>query len=171
MYLNALIHIFNQKIIVKRNDFLKQHDTIDTRIYLIKTGSLKISIYQEDEEQIVRFGYAGDLIVALDSFINDKRSDFMIQAIKKSEVWFADKRDFFNFIYSSKVNTELYIRILEDLVLQQIEREKDLLLISPKERYQRVLHRNPKLFQIIPHKYIANYLRMTPETLSRLKKY
>ncbi|WP_317127531.1 MULTISPECIES: hypothetical protein [Chryseobacterium] len=60
--------------------------------------------------------------------------------------------------------------ILEDLVLQQVEREKDLLISAPKERYERVLKRSPQLFQQIPDKYIANYLRMSPETLSRLKK-
>lgn len=51
-----------------------------------------------------------------------------------------------------------------------MERERDLLIESPKERYLRVFKRNPKLFQIIPNKHIANYLRMSPETYSRLKK-
>jgi hypothetical protein len=58
---------------------------------------------------------------------------------------------------------------LEDLVVQQLEREKDLLINAPGERFERVLTRSPKLFQEIPNKYIANYLRMSPETLSRLK--
>ena len=65
---------------------------------------------------------------------------------------------------------KLWIAILENLVQQQMDREKDLLIDSPLERYNRVLKRSPKLFQEIPHKYIANYLRMSPETLSRLKK-
>ncbi|MEO0734297.1 MAG: Crp/Fnr family transcriptional regulator, partial [Bacteroidota bacterium] len=34
---------------------------------------------------------------------------------------------------------------------------------------RRVLARSPRLFQEIPAKYIANYLRMTPETLSRIR--
>jgi len=54
--------------------------------------------------------------------------------------------------------------------LQQMERERDLLTSSPMERYLRVKDRSPQLFQEIPNKYIASYLRMTPETLSRLKK-
>jgi hypothetical protein len=71
---------------------------------------------------------------------------------------------------SNPENMKLWINILEDLVLQQIEREKDLLINSPRERYERVLKRSPKLFQEIPNRHIANYLRMSPETLSRLKK-
>lgn len=64
----------------------------------------------------------------------------------------------------------LYNQLLEQLVLQQMEREQDLLINSPEERYRRVLQRSPQLFQEVPHKYIASYLRMTPETLFRIKK-
>ena len=80
------------------------------------------------------------------------------------------KQQFIDFVNESSENQQIWISMLEDLVLQQIEREKDILTNSPKERYNRVLKRSPQLFQEIPNKYIANYLRMTPETLSRLKK-
>ena len=49
-------------------------------------------------------------------------------------------------------------------------KEIDILTNPPKERYERVLKRNPQLFQEIPNRHIANYLRMSAETLSRLKK-
>ena len=74
------------------------------------------------------------------------------------------------FIYRDENNLKVWTKILEDLVIQQIEREKDLLVSSPKERYERVLRRSPILFQEVSNRHIANYLRMTPETLSRLKK-
>jgi len=67
-------------------------------------------------------------------------------------------------------NRNLWTTILENLVIQQMEREIDILTNSPKERYQRVLKRSPQLFQEIPNRHIANYLRMSAETLSRLKK-
>lgn len=67
-------------------------------------------------------------------------------------------------------NRSVWSRMLENLVVQQLEREVDILTASPKERYERVLARSPRLFQEIPGRNIANYLRMSPETLSRLKK-
>ena len=59
--------------------------------------------------------------------------------------------------------------MLENLITQQMEREVDLLIESPAERLKRILERSPNLFQHVPLKYIANYLRMTPETLSRIR--
>ena len=67
-------------------------------------------------------------------------------------------------------NKDLWKKLLEAFVIQQMERETDLLTTSPEARYQRILKRSPQVFQEIPHKYIASYLRMSPETLSRLKK-
>ena len=80
------------------------------------------------------------------------------------------KATFMNLIESSDENIKVWHIILGDLIFQQMERERDILTSSPLERYKRVLARSPQLFQEIPNKYIASYLRMTPETLSRIKK-
>lgn len=162
--------IFEEEIFLKRNEYLKFQNTVDTNIYFIKSGSLKISIMNGFDEQIIRFGYDHNIIVALDSFISNGNSEYIIQAIKKTHVLVAKKKDFIEFINLNKENSNFYIQLLEELILQQLEREKDLLLESPKERYETVLKRSPQLFQFVPHKFIANYLRMSPETLSRLKK-
>lgn len=155
---------------LKRNEFLKTSGTVDTNVYFVEKGSLRLFIEDEGEERIIRFGYQGNIIVSLDSFLSGKASDFYIQAIKASTLKVASKKDFYGFVNSNQENLKFWNSVLEDLVLQQIEREKDLLYSSPKVRYERVLKRSPKLFQEIPNKYIANYLRMSPETLSRLKK-
>ena len=162
--------LFQSEKTIQRYEYLKIKDETDTNIYFIENGSVRIFIMDEDEERNIRFGYSGNIIVSLDSFLSGRSSDFYIQAIKKTTVKIASQKDFNEFMRSNPENMKLWINILEDLVLQQIEREKDLLINSPRERYERVLKRSPKLFQEIPNRYIANYLRMSPETLSRLKK-
>ena len=72
-------------------------------------------------------------------------------------------------VNESAESLQQYIVLLESLVTQQIDRGIDLLIPSPTERLKRVLQRSPNLFQEIPLKYIASYLRMTPETLSRIR--
>jgi CRP-like cAMP-binding protein len=160
----------SEKIIsLERNDFLKLKGSVDTNLYYVISGSLKVFVINECEEQIIRFGYKGNLIAALDSFLTGKSSDLYIQAIKKTTVKVITKFQFEVFIRQEK-NRDWWIKLLEDLVLQQMEREIDILTHSPKQRYQRVFRRSPQLFQEIPNRYIANYLRMSAETLSRLKK-
>lgn len=161
--------LFTRTIQLKRGDFLKQAGSIDTDIYFIQSGSLRFYLIDEGEERIVRFGYAGNMMAALDSFLTGKPSDFYVQAIRKTVVKIISKVDFDRWVSAENSRQEIWKNILENLVVQQLEREKDLLVSSPKLRYERVLRRSPKLFAEVPEKYIANYLRMTPETLSRLK--
>lgn len=162
--------LIDREMTVERNAFLKTAGSIDTDIYFVEEGSLRVYILDENEERTIRFGYQNNILVSLDSFLTEKPSEFVIQALKKTRVKVIPKKAFMEFIYRDENNLKLWTKILEDLVIQQIEREKDLLVSSPKERYERVLRRSPILFQEVSNRHIANYLRMTPETLSRLKK-
>lgn len=167
--MKEIIQLSTKEITLERNEFLKVKGSIDTNLYFIESGSLRIFVLDEYEEQTIRFGYQGNLIVSLDSFLTRKPSDLFIQAIKKTLVKVVTKQQIDNFL-GIESNRNLWIKILENLVIQQMEREVDILTNSPKKRYERVLKRSPQLFQEIPNRHIANYLRMSPVTLSRLKK-
>lgn len=164
------VNLWDKKVLLKRNEYLKVAGTIDTNLYYILSGNLKISIVNDCEEHIIRLGYKNNFITALDSFISEQASEYYIQAIKNSELKVVSKQKYLDFINQNTENRKLWNTALQNIILQQIEREKDILITSPKERYKRVFHRSPILFQEVPNKYIASYLRMSPETLSRLKK-
>lgn len=167
--MKEIVELSEKTITIDRNEFLKVKGSIDTNVYCVESGSLRIFVLDDYQEQIIRFGYKGNLIVALDSFLTGKPSDLYIQAIKRSVIKIVTKSQITRFIETDN-NRMVWVNILENLVLQQMEREIDILTNSPKERYERVLKRSPQLFQEIPNRHIANYLRMSPETLSRLKK-
>ncbi|WP_282087338.1 Crp/Fnr family transcriptional regulator [Aquimarina algiphila] len=155
---------------LEREEYLKTANNINTNLYFISEGSLRVFYVNDKEEHTLYLGYKKSLITALDSFFSNKVSQLEIQALKKTKVDFISKDDFMKFMMSNPENLSLWYAILEELIYLQTEREIDLLISSPAERYQRVLQRRPELFQEIPHKYIASYLRMAPETLSRIKR-
>jgi CRP-like cAMP-binding protein len=167
--LNAM-SLWQGQILLQRNEYLKYPGTKDTRIFLIQSGSLRMFINDESEEHTIRFGYEGNLIAALDSFFTGKPSALSIQALRKTRLSYMPGEHFNAFIKNDDEARTLWLQILQGLMVQQLEREVDLLTSSPLDRYRRVLERSPQLFQEIPNRHIASYLRMKPETLSRLKK-
>lgn len=167
--MKSIADLSTKTISFERNEFVTVKGSIDTNAYYVESGSLRVFVLDNEEEQTIRFGYKENLIVPLDSFLTGKPTEYYIQAIKKSVIRVITKKQFSAFIAEDE-NRDLWPAILENLVVQQLEREIDILTDSPKARYQRVLKRSPQLFQEIPHRYIANYLRMSAETLSRLKK-
>lgn len=159
-----------QTIELSRGDYLSQAGERNQDVFLINDGAVHAYLLNDGEEQSIRFGYKGSVMVSIDSYYSGAPSNLYLQAIRKSNISRFSSTDLKQILETNAEYERLYSVALENLVLQQHEREIDLLCSSPAERYKRVLERSPAVFQEIPAKYIASYLRMTPETLSRLRK-
>src|SRR5690606_12921943 len=84
--MRELISLSTKSITVARNDFVKLAGSVDTHVYHVEEGSLRIYVLDGEEDQIIRFGYNGNLIVCLDSYLTGQPSNFIIQALKKSKI-------------------------------------------------------------------------------------
>lgn len=155
---------------IERNDFVSQPGEVERYFYYVEEGALRVFFLTELEEITIRFGYKGSIMTSLPSFFTEQPTIFYIQAIRKCKIRVMEKKRFFEFVRQEPFRMQQYELFLQSLVTQQIEREIDILTYSPIERLRRVQERSPHLFQEIPSKYIASYLRMTPETLSRIRK-
>ncbi len=153
-----------------RNDLLIAQGEVEKYLYFIKEGAVRVFFSDGENENTIRLGYQGNVLNALPSFMNGQPSLIGIEALKKTIIQRAKKEDVLQVIASSAEIQLTWTHMLEQLFLSQFEREIDLLTQSPEKRYKRVLARSPQVFQEIPAKYIADYLRMSAETLSRLKK-
>jgi CRP-like cAMP-binding protein len=153
-----------------RGEFLLRAGMVERHAYWIEEGAVRAFRISEHEEQTIRFGYRHSVIASLPSFFDGSPSGIYLQAIRKTRLRRIPKQAFLDFMQATPRRRAAYQALLEGLVVQQLEREIDLLTQSPVARYERVLARSPQLFQEIPARYIASYLRMTPETLSRIRK-
>ena len=155
---------------VARNEYLTVAGDLNTQLYFVESGSLRVFIEDEHENHTIRFGYQQSFLTALDSFLKEVPTVFHIQALKKSRLKVISKAKFLEWVHASQEHQLLWNKLLEEFVYQQLVRENDLILYTPQKRVERVLKRSPQLFQEIPQKHIASYLRMTPETISRILK-
>lgn len=150
----------------KKGQYLTREGEVERKLFFIESGAVKIYFLSEMGEKIIRLGYDGSILNSLSSFFTQAPSDLYIEAIRETKVKYLTKGKVAELI----ANSSQYPQFLESLLIQQLERELDLLHDSPSLRLERVLARSPHLFQHIPLKYIASYLRMSPETLSRIRK-
>ncbi len=156
--------------VFERGEFILQAGAIEHHLYWIEEGAIRAFYLTELEEFTIRFGYTGSLINSISSFFKQAPSDLYLQAIRKTRIRAVSRSDFEAFVGEDKERLRQYNRLLQELIVQNMEREIDLLIYSPVERLRRVMERSPRLFQEVPAKYIAAYLRMSPETLSRIQK-
>lgn len=166
--LNDFISGWRELKEVKRNDFLIRKDQTETNLYFVLSGTMRIYFPHQDEEICVGFAYEDNLICSYPSFIRDQPSNYFVQALTSTKVVAISKHDFYQ-LFDRYPKLERAWRLLEeDALIGKIERETEMLTFTPEERLQRLIERSPQIFQKIPRKYIASYLRMKPETLSRI---
>ncbi|WP_347157446.1 Crp/Fnr family transcriptional regulator [Pontibacter chitinilyticus] len=167
--IDAFEPLWQKRVQLSRYDFLIRQGQVEQGLYFVTSGALRIYFPLPDEDICVGFGYPNTLLVSFPSFVDAKPSAYYIQALKKSELRGISKADFVQLMEHRPNIKRFWYEQLEKALVGKIEREVDLLLPEPEQRLQRMMQRSPHLFQHIPKKYIASYLRMSPETLSRLR--
>eukprot|EP01034_Spumella_vulgaris_P010260 gene10260-13018_t len=164
-------HLWTRTLHAKRHEFVAQEgDAKGPWMFYVESGAVRVTHNIDGEDVTIRLGYAGSLVSALPSFLEDLPVNYSIQALKASKLWAMHRKDLMAALETDPALARFWNTATVQLIREQLEREIDILTPSPAERYKRVLARSPRLFQEIPNKYIASYLRMTPETLSRLQK-
>ncbi|OAV43461.1 Crp/Fnr family transcriptional regulator [Lewinella sp. 4G2] len=155
---------------LKRGDFLHQPGDRNDTIYLVETGTIQVYVVTNGgEEQIIRFAYPGDVYSAIDCLLTGRPTILSARAIRACTLLSLPGRMYRERILGNPKAAQLWQQVSAWMLVGQLDREIDLLIKNPAERYRRVLERSPQLFQEIPARYIANYLRMTPETLSHIR--
>ncbi|MFC5269410.1 Crp/Fnr family transcriptional regulator [Adhaeribacter terreus] len=168
--LEQITSVWNRKQTFNRGDFIVSAGEVETQVHFVLEGTQTIHYLENGKEICVGFGYPGTILIAYPSFITGKPSEFYVQAIKKTELLSLNHADWKMLLETLPKFKDVWYKLTETALLGMMAREVELHIASNAERYERLLKRSPQLLQQIPQRYVASYLKMEPETLSRLKK-
>ncbi len=165
----AFAACWQESVGLRRGDFLVRPGQAEQRLCLVRTGLLRVYYPTPAGEEIcVGFGHAGSLLCSFPSFVTGDLSEYAIQALRQTELLAISRVDFQRLVQQVPALANFWRAELEKTLVGRMEHEIDLLLPEPAQRLARLRRRNPGIFQRVPGKYLASYLRMSPETLSRL---
>lgn len=124
----------------------------------------------KDKEITIDFAFEKSFYCAYDSFYNRTETEIYIEALTDAQLYSISYRDLQNLYTNCEITKQLGRLATEQLLSKKVKREINLLTKSPQERYEELLMEQPKYIRHIPLKYIASYLGVVPETLSRIRK-
>ena len=151
-------------------EFIVEAGAVDKYFYLVLEGVQAIYLITEKgDKAIAGFSYKGDQSGVFDSFITQKPSKLFLEALTPSKLIAISKQDFDTLFELFPEFYKWEAKFLERIIFGRLARESELLTMTAKERFDAFTKRCPEELLIIPQKYLASYLNMTPETFSRLR--
>lgn len=149
--------------------FISEAGRVEKRFYIVQDGVQRLYFEHDGNEHCLGFSYDHSWSGDYDSFVTQRPGRFQVQAVTDSVLVGIERADLLR-LYDRIPAMDRFGRlILEEVVVGRATREIELLTLGAEERYRRLLQRSPHLLQLVPQKDIASYLRMTPETFSRLR--
>jgi len=167
--------LFSSKLV--RREFSKKVDLlavgqVDNYISFIEEGVVRLLIPKEEEDKEITFGFsfAGEFISGYDSFLTREPSLYQIEPLANCVLWSISYKDLQEVYVKTKIGNLIGRLTSERLYLIKSARMQSLLNQSAEERYLNLLTDRPHLLNEIPLKYIASYIGVTPQALSRVRK-
>lgn len=162
--------LLKRKILGKKEYLLRSGEISRATAY-VNRGCLRRYIIDEHaKEIIVNFAVEDWWTGDLESFYRQQPSVYFVQALEESELLMLYHEDYlrvckriphYKTFHEEKVQRNHYATLKRLFLLKSGTAE---------EKYLSLMHELPQLFQRIPLHYIASYLGIEPESLSRLRK-
>jgi len=155
----------------KRNAVLLAEGDIANEAYIVLNGGLRQFFSAENGlEKTCNFIFEGEFFTDLESFSRKSRAATTIVTLEPTECLVITCKDLVEAMQQSPAIAELCRTIVENIATAGIKRIQSFLSLSPENHFKELLHQNPQLLQRVPQRYIAQYLGLAPESLSRIRK-
>jgi len=139
-------------------------------IYIVLEGCVRLYYNVDGKDKTAFFYNEGDFIWANKSLNNEEPTQKNFEAIEDSTIIQIDKRAFYQLVESS-TNFETVTKYEKEKELMAYQQQiAYFITLTPEERFIKLLETNGVLFQRVSQQYIASYLGISAETLSRIKK-
>ena len=165
-----LLSFFEVKKLYKKEFYFKPGKVCRHKAYVNK-GCLRTYLIDEHgHERVLFFPFEDWWIADIDSYYSGEPGTNFIQAIEDCELLEISKQNFQLLEKEIPKLSQWYALKMTRRATTSGKRIEELKTMSPKERYLDLLQNRPEIFQRIPLQYIASYLSIEPQSLSRLRK-
>lgn|SRR5574344_205701 len=157
-----------------KGDMILKKGEVCTDIYYVDSGLVRQFYFKNDKdgnekEVTEHLGTDHSVFMCIESLFRETPSVIEVQALEPTSIFAMPKVELER-VALHNVNIQMmYRKILEESLIISQEKADLVRFESAQSRYKRLCKMNPQVVLRAPLIYVASYLQMTPETLSRVR--
>ena len=155
---------------LKKGAFYIKEGAFCDSIGFVNSGILRAYFLQDGEERTLQFYFTGYWAAEFVNVFTKEPAEFNIQAITPCEMLTITCEKMWSMV-DAIPNFESFGRMLVHQVFVFFrKRTMSFLKDSPETQYKKLVQEQPEVIEKIPLQYIASYLGIRPESLSRIRR-
>lgn len=153
------------------SDHFHSMDVIANEVAFVEKGIFRVYAIDAGDNEVTKyFVRENQFMVDLESYYAAKPSNDAFQAAVNAEIYII-RKSIIETISKQIPNFYIFIKsITEAQLLNKIKDNDFLNFGDSKTKYVEFVKRYPALAQQVPQQYIASYLKITAQSLSRIRK-
>lgn len=165
----ALMATIWTRVTARRKEILTHAGETERYLYFVEEGVQRVYYHDEQSrEATLVFTYAPSFGGVLDSLLMQQPSRYDYETLTPSTFLRAPYADFQRLIDTRPAVSTMVRQSLNTTLAGVLERLVELQCYSSEDKFKRLLQRSPHILQLVPHKYLANYLGIDATNFSKL---
>ena len=157
--------------VADKNKIILRSGVHTKKVFLILKGTVRGYIIDEKGNEITILIRSNGIFVADTGTLftgNPQRMAF--KSMDESHILLFNYKDFELLANQNPRIMQLHLFALKEAITRLFYRIESLITMPPEERYKDIIALNPGFMKSTNAKYLANYLGITPQSLSRIMK-
>lgn len=159
-----------QRRVFDRKQSVIKAGEVENYISYIDEGIIRYYMEEGDKDITFEIAFENSLAAVYDSFLTRTPVNFCAEALTPTVFWSISYADLQSFYDMSSVGDRLGRLATEQLYIRKNKRQLSLLKDSAEQRYLKLLQEQGHFIQLVPLKYLASYIGITPQALSRIRR-
>lgn len=166
-----LIFQYFEPVLFPKNRIIEEAGKVPEYLYYIISGYLRLFHYNENGDEVTtHINCPPGFFTSYFNFIHTTKSNENVECITECELLRITKTDLNSLTSKSEAMKNFSIEVFQKSIVYNETRSNELATLSGEKRYRKLIENYPGILHNVPITYIASFLGMKPESLSRIRR-
>ena len=160
-----------EPVLFPKNRVIEEAGAVPRYLYFVVKGFMRLFHHNENGDEVTtHINCPPGFLTSYFHFINQTKADENVECITECELLRITKSNLDHLVSQSPAFKDFSILVFQQSLAYNEIRSKELATLTAEQRYKKLIENYPGIIHHVPVQYIASFLGMKPESLSRIRK-